>query len=52
MNLAEIEPVSLRSTDVPASEVDGSREHFRQPVHHAERRLVVRHPAVGDILFR
>lgn len=36
-------------TDLPASEVDGPREHLQQPLHHPERRVVLRDPALGDL---
>lgn len=35
--------------DLPASEVDGPREHLQQPLHHPERRVVLRDPALGDL---
>ena len=41
---------SLRPpADLPASEVDGPREHLQQPLHHPERRVVLRDPALGDL---
>lgn len=36
----------------PSSEVDGSGEYFRLCLHRPERRVVLRHPPVGDLLFR
>lgn len=38
-------------TDLFAFEVDGSREHLQQPLHHPERRVVLRDPALGDLHF-
>lgn len=35
-----------------SSEVDGSREYLRLRLHRPEWRLVLRHPPVGDLLFR
>lgn len=35
-----------------SSQVDGSWEYLRMRLHHPERRLVLRHPPVGDLLFR
>lgn len=46
-------PLALSSlrppADLPASEVDGPREHLQQPLHHPERRVVLRDPALGDL---
>lgn len=36
----------------PASEVDGSGEYLRLCLHRPERRVVLRDPPVGDLLFR
>ena len=35
-----------------AGEVDVAGEHLRVCVHLRERRLVLRHPALGDLLSR
>ena len=35
--------------DLSPREVDGSWEHLWQPLHHAEWRLVLWHPALGDL---
>lgn len=35
-----------------SSQVDGSWEYLRMRLHRPERRLVLRHPPVGDLLFR
>lgn len=51
-SLQMVEYILCHCTDLPAGEVDGTREYFWQPVHHTQWCLVLRHPALGDILLR
>lgn len=44
--------VASLAPGTPPSQVDGSRDHLRSGLHHAERRLVLWGSPVGDLLSR